>query len=203
MLNKITINFIIDSNKLWQWGSFFCSSNTFICCQWLIKWVGWGGFKSSISWHIPCLNRFGEYEANWLWLITAALGVVVPSWAASRLQCCCWSSTQQWREAAVDPQSKRYHQRPTRSLACFFHRIKTEFLQLGLFLKQEGHSCKTGNVRYGGTSKPQNWNYQTFDNFVLKFFHTYVIQLEINYGPPLSTFFSPIMEEYNILDVPP
>ena len=137
MLNKITINFIIDSIKLWQWGSFFCSSNTFICCQWLIKWVGWGGFKSSISWHIPCLNRFGEYEANWLWLITAALGVVVPSWADSRLQCCCWSSTQQWREAAVDPQSKRYHQRPTRSLACFFHRIKTEILQLGLFLSQE------------------------------------------------------------------
>ena len=66
-----------------------------------------------------------------------------------------------------------------------------------------GHSCKTGNVRYGGTSKTQNWNDQTFDNFVLKFFHTYVIQLEINYGPPLSTFFSPIMEEYNILDVPP
>ena len=66
-----------------------------------------------------------------------------------------------------------------------------------------GHSCKTGNVRYGGTSKTLNWNYQTFDNFVLKFFHTYVIQLDINYGPPLSTFFSPIMEEYNILDVPP
>ena len=66
-----------------------------------------------------------------------------------------------------------------------------------------GLSCKAGNVRYGGTSKTQNWNYQTFDNFVLKFFHTYVIQLEINYGPPLSTFFSPIMEEYNILDVPP
>ena len=67
----------------------------------------------------------------------------------------------------------------------------------------QGHSCKIGNVRYGGTSKTQNWNYQTFDNFVLKFFHTYVIQLEINCGPPLSTFFSPIMEEYNILDVPP
>ena len=68
---------------------------------------------------------------------------------------------------------------------------------------QMGHSCKTGNVRYGGTSKTQNWNYQTFDNFVLKFFHTYVIQLDINYGPPLSTFLSPIMEDYNILDVPP
>ena len=52
-----------------------------------------------------------------------------------------------------------------------------------------GHSCKTGNVRYGGTLKTQNWNYKTFDNFVLKFFHAYVIQLEINCGPPLSTFF--------------
>ena len=66
-----------------------------------------------------------------------------------------------------------------------------------------GHSCKIGNVRYGGTSKIQNWNYQTFGNFLLKFFQTYVIQLEINNGPPLFTFWSPIMEDYKILDVLP
>ena len=66
-----------------------------------------------------------------------------------------------------------------------------------------GLSCKAGNVRYGGTSKAQNWNYQTFGNFVLKFFQTYVIQLEINNGPPLSTFCSPIMEDFRILVVPP
>ena len=39
--------------------------------------------------------------------------------------------------------------------------------------------------------------------FLLKFFQTYVIQLEINNGPPLSTFCSPIMEDYKILDVLP
>ena len=49
----------------------------------------------------------------------------------------------------------------------------------------------------------QNWNYQMFANFLLKFFQTYVIQLEINNGPPLSTFCSPIMEDFRILVVPP
>ena len=78
------------------------------------------------------------------------------------------------------------------NLICNYHRIYV----MGL-------SCKAGNVRYGGTSKTQNWNYQTFGNFVLKFFQTYVIQLEINNGPPLSTFCSPIMEDFRILVVPP
>ena len=42
-----------------------------------------------------------------------------------------------------------------------------------------------------------------FGNFVLIFLQTYVIQLDIYNGPSLSTFCSPIMEDYKILDVPP
>ena len=81
--------------------------------------------------------------------------------------------------------------------------LETEMSHSPVVNVLQGHSCKTGNVRYGGTSKTQHWNYQTFDNFVLKFFQTYVIQLEINNGSPLFTFCSPIMEDYKILDVPP